>query len=80
MPDDSEDSAVRAMPLQTTPAPITFSTGEIDFSDYALSDPSSRLCLYDVRDKFVSRASAKPTVSALQFQISVTDSTQSQSQ
>jgi len=69
-----------AMPLQAAMAPVAFLTSEIDFPDDALSDPFGGVRLYDIGDEFVAGASAKPVIAALQLEVGVADSPQSQTQ
>ena len=80
MLDDPEDTSMGAVTLQTSTTPVAFLTSEIDFSDDALPDPFGGVRLYDIGDEFVSRASAKPVIAALQLQVGVADSRQSQAQ
>ena len=70
---NSQNSAFRAVPSETFPAPRAVRTGEVNFSHYALAKQFAIIRRYHLRYKFVTGYSTKSVVPPLKFQICITN-------
>ena len=73
MPDNSQNLACRAVPAETSLAPVTTPACEIDFSDHAATQQPRIVGINHFTDEFVAGRARKTVVAAKELDIRIAD-------